>query len=112
MNKKKKIYISLPITGYTLHTRRERCLMLAEALHSLGWEVYHPFMIHKPADVPEEKAYAYYMGEDIKMILNCDAVYFDNDWKDSKGCMLEYHAAQIYGLETFYLFSEIYEIKS
>lgn len=109
---KKKIYISLPITGYDVDERKARCLELAEQLRKMGWEVYHPFMIHKPAEIPEDKAYAYYMGEDIKMILCCDAIYFDNDWKNSKGCTLEHHTAQTYGIETFYLFCEIYTIKS
>lgn len=41
--------------------------------------------------------YSYYMGESVKALLECDAVYFVFDWAASKGCMAEFEIARVYG---------------
>lgn len=37
------------------------------------------------------------MGESVKALLECDAVYFVFDWATSKGCMTEFEIARVYG---------------
>lgn len=42
------------------------------------------------------------MGRDIMALLECQSVFFCRGWEKSNGCLLEYHAAQIYGLEIIF----------
>lgn len=87
-----KIYVSLPITGYDLEERKERASELKRRFEREGHEAVTPFDL----DWEEGKDYAHYMGRDIEALLRCDAVYFNRGWKKSKGCCLEYWAAKIY----------------
>lgn len=95
--KKKKMYISLPISGLpikevALEAERYK-LMFKED----GFEVVTPFDVN-----PEPgKPYSYYMGKDIETLLECDAIYLAPGWQNSKGCTAEYEIARIYGKEIF-----------
>lgn len=113
---KKKIYISLPITGYMLQERIARANYLKSLIIALGHEPIAPFDLE--GDMPtefsswsDEEKYAYYMGIDIRALLLCDGAYFDNDWKKSKGCRCENATAKIYNIEQFYLLSDIPQAK-
>ena len=91
--KKKKLYISLPISGFSLNA-----VALEAESYKLMWEE-EGFEVVTPFDLSpdSEKPYSYHMGKDIEGLLECDAVYFAPGWVDSKGCNLEYAAAKIYG---------------
>ena len=41
----------------------------------------------------------YYLGEAIKKMDKCDAIIFDYDWKEHKGCQIERQVAATYGLK-------------
>jgi hypothetical protein len=62
-------------------------------LEEKGYEVITPFDACSEPDKP----YSYYMGESVKALLECDAVYFVFDWATSKGCMAEFEIARVYG---------------
>lgn len=91
--KKKKLYISLPISGFSLNA-----VALEAESYKLMWEE-EGFEVVTPFDLSpdSEKPYSYHMGKDIEGLLECDVVYFAPGWVDSKGCNLEYAAAKIYG---------------
>lgn len=95
-----KLYISIPISGRPLHEAKYHAECIKAALTPHGHECITPF------DVCSEpgKSYGYYMGRDIEAILdkNIDGVVFGNGFHDSKGCMLEHAAAQIYGKHIAY----------
>lgn len=94
---KKKLYISLPITGYQLSERKEYAEIMKRQLALVfpDHEVITPFDI-----CPEEgKPYSYYMGKCIEVLITCDIVKFCNGWERSKGCMAEFEVAKIYGKE-------------
>lgn len=106
-----KIYISIPITGYNLMDQTGKALEIAEKIKALGHEPVNPFETPlAPPEMSEKEKYAYYMGEDIKRLLMCDAAYFHPHWTESKGCRVEQHVAFTYGLKTFYHFSEMVSI--
>ncbi len=103
-----KIYISIPISGYDLATQQAKAAEIVERIKALGHEPVNPFDTPPPPDrLSEKELYAYYIGEDIKRLLMCDGVYFHPHWTKSKGCRLEHQAAMVYGLETFYTFSDM-----
>jgi len=84
---KKKIYISLPITGH------EDLAKLRAEVGQKGFDAVTPFDVSPDSNA----SYAEHMGRDIQALLECDAVYFCRGWQDSKGCQAEYEVAKIYG---------------
>lgn len=89
---KKKVYISLPITGRPIVEAKRLAKAAKKILTEKGYSVITPFDVCQETDAP----YSYYMGKDIMSLLECDCVYFLHGWEKSKGCLLEYAAAKIY----------------
>lgn len=90
---KKKLYLSLPITGRKLGEVKEYARGAKEMLQSYGYEVITPFEINPNSEEP----YSRLMGQCIEVLLECDAAYFCIGWQRSKGCMAEFEVARIYG---------------
>jgi hypothetical protein len=90
---KTKVYVSLPIAGHDLEETKKYVNQVKKWLEEKGYEVMTPFDACSEPDKP----YSYYMGESIKALLECDAVYFVFDWATSKGCMAEFEIARVYG---------------
>lgn len=90
-----KAYISIPISGRPLHEAKHQAERIKAKLAEHGHECITPFDVCQEADKP----YGYYMGKDIEALLadDIEAVVFGNGFHDSKGCMLERAAAEIYG---------------
>lgn len=86
---KKKIYISLPITGYDLEERKIYADNVERRLAGIGWEVVNPL---KNGVAPDAHVSEHYK-KDIHDMLECDAVFFCNGWRDSYGCRLEFEVA-------------------
>lgn len=107
-----KIYISIPISGKDLAIQQALAAQIAERIKALGHEPVNPFDTPlAPPEWSEQKKYAYYMGEDIKRLLMCDAVYFCEEWRGSNGCLLEFNAAQIYGITRYVNINDIPAVK-
>ena len=94
---KKKMYISLPISGLTVKDVALEAESYKLMFEEEGFEVVTPFDLSPD----EKKPYSYHMGKDIEGLLECDAVYFAPGWTNSKGCNLEYAAAKIYEKEIY-----------
>lgn len=43
-----------------------------------------------------------YLGESLKIMSRCHAVYFCVGWETARGCMIEHETAMLYGLHKFY----------
>ena len=94
MDKNKKVYISIPITGRSLEIVAKEIESTRAALLWAGYNSVSPFDI-----CPEQgKPYSYYMGRDIEVLLECDAIYMCPGWRESKGCRAEAAIAEIYGI--------------
>ena len=99
--KTKRLYVSLPISGYDLDERKSEAERIKSKLNFCGLsiiEVVTPFDVCPEADKP----YSYYMGKDIEALLECDAIYMCEGWQNSKGCMAEFEVARIYGKEIIF----------
>lgn len=104
-----RIYISIPITGYDLATQQAKADDIANKLRELGHEPVSPL---PPPEVPkcltEKEEYAFYMGEAIRKLLTCDAIFMaDMRWGKSIGCRIEQNAAYVMRLEEFYSIESI-----
>lgn len=91
---KKKVYISLPITGCDIDEVEAKSIFVSSVLENKGYIPVSPLDVSPDPDA----TYAEHMGRDIQALLECDAVYFCN----SKGCMLEHEAARIYGKQMLF----------
>lgn len=95
-----KLYISIPISGRPLHEAKYHAECIRAKLAPHGHECITPFDVCSDPDKP----YAHYMGRDIEALLadDIDGVVFGHGFHNSKGCMLEHAAAQIYGKHIAY----------
>lgn len=106
MNKTIKVYVSLPITGQesTVMERFLRAKNQIEYLFGIANTKDYELEIVPPLDIdkigtPEQdntKPLSYWIGEDIKLLMECDAVYVCAGYPESNGCLLEYQCADIY----------------
>ena len=95
------------ISAHDLEEVKTKARIVSERLL---WDVFelkkgrHRPDVITPFDVcPEpDKPYSYYMGKDIEVLLECDAIFLCEGWQNSKGCMAEFEVARIYGKEIMF----------
>ena len=96
-----KVYISGPITGEKDHGKK---FAIAEKYFSdRGHKVVNPEAITKELDDLHESApgslpWSEYMREDIKALVDCDAIAMLPAWGESRGARLERQVADALGL--------------
>lgn len=91
---KLKIYISGKITGLTKEEYESNFAKAEELIRRIGHEVVNPVTLKR------DKApvtWHDYMRDDVKALMDCDAIYMLNGWTDSRGAILERDIA--FGLE-------------
>ena len=100
-----RLYISTPINARREKTFREkyeaaerRCgllkgKMLADTRFRQYGEIVTTFDFNPLGMFTEEEA----MGRCVAAVMQCDAVFLDHGWERSRGCILEYCSARIYG---------------
>lgn len=111
-----KIYIATPVNGRkeaTLEEKREkafdRMCAIRKQLHKRFQDAeFHSSFDEHIAPINIELTNKMYgmglpsesviMGKCVQMVMGCDMVVLDYDWQQSKGCKLECHTAQIYGI--------------
>lgn len=101
---KRKLYISLPISGRDLSEAKDHAEAIKHILSDCGYFGFgFEFCLISPFDVcpDQSKPYSYQMGRCVEAILECDCVYFAYGWTKSKGCNAEFQIAKIYGKEIF-----------
>lgn len=102
-----KIYISLPMAGAQKTVKKRYGQAVEEVRKTWGdCEIYGPTNI---LDFDDDGLYpnapvhswAWHLGEDIKDLLECDAIYLTRGWSASKGCRTELAVAKANLIEVF-----------
>lgn len=84
-----KVYISGPITGLP-YEEAEKAFNDAEIrLQEQGYEVVNPLN----NGLPTSATWNEHMRADLKLLLDCDAIYLLKGYQNSKGAMIEYDLA-------------------
>lgn len=96
--RKKKCYISLPITGRGLDEVRERIAELKRKLEEKGFVPVSPF----DRDIDFNATHEEHMREDFKMLLDCDYILMSSGWEYSVGCRAELNAALACGIKVMF----------
>ena len=85
----KKIYISGPISGLPLETVYNNFTNAEVQLLEQGYEVVNPINNGLPTNATWEE----HMRADLRLLLDCDAIYMLEGWEKSRGARIEYALA-------------------
>ena len=97
----KKLFISQPMKGLTdeeiLKAREE---IRARAEHTIGEpvELIDSFIKDYPGEI-NKSIPVWYLGKSIQLLSQADIVYFAGDWRNARGCKIEYEVANAYGIK-------------
>lgn len=93
----KKVFISGKMTGLPVDVYQKNFKDAEVYLTNIldCSEVINPCSIELESDIPAEQ-----MLQILKIVSQCDAVYFLNNWKQSNGSQCEYWFAKMLGIET------------
>ena len=101
-----KLYISTPINARQEKTFADKLLaakyrvsLLEEIIRTDKRFAQYETIVYTNFDTVMSEAAA--MGNCIRSVIECDAIYLDHAWQSSKGCNLEYQAAKIYDKQIF-----------
>lgn len=89
-----KVYISLPITGKDIEEQKRHAEDVASFLLMAGHTPVSPFNNGLDANASYEE----HMRADLKMLLDCDAIFMCKGASFSVGCLLEDEVATKCGL--------------
>lgn len=99
--KKKLVYVAGPMTGYP-EFNFPAFNAAAHKLRSQGFEVINPAELDAEdlnSDGTAAHAWEYYLRRDLRVLLDCDAIFLLPGWAASKGASLELHIAKHLGME-------------
>lgn len=95
---KEKIYISGQISGLTAEEYAPRFFEVARQLRAQGYDVVNP--LDNGIDPSEE--WREQMKADIRLLIECDAIFMLSNWELSNGATLEREIAKGLGLRIEY----------
>jgi nucleoside 2-deoxyribosyltransferase len=83
------VYISGPMTGYE-DLNFPAFNNAARALRLIGYTVINPAEFQTDTSgMDQDAAWCMYMRQDIKALMDCDAIVMLPEWPDSKGAVIE-----------------------
>ena len=97
----KKLFISQPMRGLTdeeiLKVREE---IRARAEYTIGepLELIDSFIKDYPGEI-NKCIPVWYLGKSIQLLSQADIAYFGGDWRNARGCKIEYEIASAYGIK-------------
>ena len=89
----KRVYLSLPISGYDLEERIETAMRKEVKLKGMGYDVVNPLGNEWQSGLTTCE----YMERDIRALLDCDTVLFMKGFNRSAGCHTELCVAMACG---------------
>lgn len=98
----KKVFISQPMRGLTeeeILAFRNIIKMNLEFSLNESIEIIDSYFKDYPGEINKHIP-VYYLGKSIELLAQADIVYFGGDWKNARGCQIEYAVCRKYGIET------------
>ena len=53
-------------------------------------------------DAPHDAKPLWFLGKSLELLSSADVAYFIGDWRNYRGCRIEFEASVHYGIETMY----------
>jgi hypothetical protein len=91
------IYISHPYSNNL--TNKTDTEEIIKKLHYLEPDECYISPIHAFGFMYEHLTYKDGMAQCLALLLHCEMIVMCGDWKNSRGCMLEYGFATLHGIE-------------
>ena len=98
----KKLFISQPMKGLTdeeILKAREEIKARAEQAIGEQVELIDSFVEDYPKEI-NKSIPVWYLGKSIQFLSQADIAYFGGDWRNARGCKIEYEIANAYGIKT------------
>lgn len=98
----KKLFISQPMKGLTdkeILKAREEIKTKAEQAIGEQVELIDSFVEDYPGEI-NKSIPVWYLGKSIQFLSQADIAYFGGDWRNARGCKIEYEVANAYGIKT------------
>lgn len=97
-----KIFISQPMnkkTNEEIKKERERAKQnIKERYPNEEIEIIDSFFENAPHDAKP----LWFLGKSLELLSTADIAYFISDWRNYRGCRVEFECAIQYGIETMY----------
>jgi len=95
----KRVYISGKITGLDIRVARELFDLGSSIVKEMGHLPINPMeLVSENPDMSWEE----YMKNDIKILMDCHAIYMLPNWTDSRGAKMEHMIAKDLNMEVLY----------
>ena len=96
----KKLFISQSMKGLTdeeILKAREEIKIRAEQAIGEQVELIDSFVEDYPKEI-NKSIPVWYLGKSIQFLSQADIAYFGGDWRNARGCKIEYEIAIAYGI--------------
>ena len=97
----KKLFISQPMRGLTdeeILKVRQEIKVKAEKKIGEKVELINSFIEEYPGEI-DKSIPVWYLGKSIQFLSEADIAYFGGDWRNVRGCKIEYEIASTYGIK-------------
>lgn len=97
----KKLFISQPMRGLSseeILEAREEIRINAEKIIGEPIELIDSFIKEYPGEI-NKSIPVWYLGKSIQFLSQADVAYFGGDWKNARGCKIEYEIARKYDIK-------------
>ena len=97
----KKLFISQPMRGLMdeeILKVREEIKARAEYFIGEPLELIDSFIEDYPDEI-NKSIPVWYLGKSIQFLSQADIVYFADDWRNARGCKIEYEIVIAYGIK-------------
>lgn len=61
-------------------------------------ELINSFISDYPGEINKQIP-VWYLGKSIQLLSQADVAYFGGDWRNARGCKIEYEIAKEYGID-------------
>lgn len=100
------VYVATPVNGRKEPTIKEKQDAAFKRVKEIGdkLRIQYPdyiiivFSSETIADIETMPEWEI-MGNCVELLMCCDAAYFDDGWRDSKGCTVEHTVAEQYNIK-------------
>ena len=92
----KKLFISQPMNGLSNEEIEKERARILEAVKKMVKDTNIELIDSFFKDAPHDAKPLWFLGKSFELLSTADIVYFGGDWKNKRGCKLEYEAAKQY----------------